>query len=65
MLNNMMRLLWKSKNKHNFKTIYDQSSKGKIEINMVDYLAYGTVSESSKPQGTSTSEIRTGVYEAI
>ena len=31
---------------------------------MVDCLAYGTVSESSKPQGTSTSEIGTGIYEA-
>ena len=41
----------------------DQTFKGKCEMNMMDCLAYGTVSESSRPQGASTTE--TGVYEAV
>ena len=55
--------LEKHQNKHNFNIKSDHTSKGKCEMNMVDCLAYGTVSESSRPQGASTTE--TGVYEAV
>ena len=54
-----------NQNKHKFITKSDHNSKGKSEMNMVDCLAYGTVSEISKHHGTSISETGTGVYEAI
>ena len=41
----------------NFNAKSDHTCKRKSEINMVDCLAYGTLSESSKPG--------TGVYEDI